>query len=336
MDRITLPRADDLHVHLRDGELCASVTPLTYQGGAGRVLVMPNLTPPVDSVAAVRDYRERLRALEPRLDYLMTLYLSDALRPDALDAAREAGVVGVKRYPRGVTTNSESGQNNWEAAYPLIKRMQELDLVLELHGEVPSDPDADICVLNAEERFLDSLQRLHRDFPRLRIVLEHVTSAAAVDCVRSLGATVAATITVHHLDLTVDDWAGRNHNFCKPVAKYPHDRDALRAVLRSGHPRFFLGSDSAPHPRSAKEGACGCAGVFTAPLLLPYLADCCERLGCLEQLRPFASERGAAFYGLPPQEAELVLERREQEIPSDYGGVVPFRAGERLCWRLAE
>jgi dihydroorotase len=171
-------------------------------------------------------------------------------------------------------------------------------------------------------------------FPNLRVVLEHVTTAGAVDFVANAGDRVAATITAHHLELTVDDWAGRNHNFCKPVAKYPRDRAALRRVVREGHPRFFLGSDSAPHPRSAKEAAAACAGVFTSPLLLPYLADAFERIDCLDRLTDFVSRFGRRFYGLSPAESEITLERRRRAVPATYGDVVPFRAGETLEWSI--
>jgi dihydroorotase len=203
-----------------------------------------------------------------------------------------------------------------------------------LHGEVPSNNDLDICVMNAEERFLPELVKLHEKFPNLRIVLEHVTTAAAVECVKSLGDTVAATITAHHLDLTIDEWAGKNHNFCKPVAKYPHDRAALRQVVIDGHPRFFMGSDSAPHPRSKKEGACGCAGVFTSPLLIPYLADCFERLGCIDRLRGFTSTFGCRFHRLIQGRESITLVKIDNMVPYMYGDTVPYRAGEVLSWKL--
>jgi dihydroorotase len=165
-------------------------------------------------------------------------------------------------------------------------------------------------------------------------VLEHATTAAAIECVKNLGETVAATITAHHLDLTVDDWAGRNHNFCKPVAKYPHDREALRQVVREGHPRFFMGSDSAPHPRSAKESACGSAGIFTSPMLLPYLADCFDRLGCIERLADFTSAFGCRFHGLAPLTEKIRLVKDKTVVPESYGNVVPYRAAQTLSWKI--
>ncbi len=334
-ERLTVPRADDMHVHLRQGELMQLVAPLVSAGGVGRCLVMPNTKPPITSIAQAAEYRDSLHALAPEVDLLMTLYLTPELTPQAIRGAREAGVVGVKCYPRGVTTNSDAGVEDLMVYAGLFSAMVDEGLVLELHGEIPSNPELDVCCLNAEEMFLTELRRLHLEFPSLRIVLEHVTTAEAVDCVSRLGETVAATITAHHLDLTVDDWAGRNHNFCKPVAKYPHDRDALREVVRSGHNRFFLGSDSAPHRRDAKECACGCAGVFTAPLLLPYLADSFERIGCLDRLPAFAAEFGRRFYGLEATGKTVTLVREEQTVPDTYGPVVPYRAGETLGWRVA-
>ncbi len=332
---LDIPLADDLHVHLRQGELMRLVAPLLRGGGVGRCLVMPNLVPPVDTAARAVAYRDELRALAPDVDYQMTLYLTPGLTADEVRRAAEAGIAGVKFYPHGVTTHSASGIEDILGRTAVLEAMQAAGLVLQLHGEVPGHADSDVCVLDAEERFLPTLRTLHARYPRLRIVLEHVTTARAVETVQALGATVAATITVHHLDLTVDDWAGKNHNFCKPVAKYPADREALRAVVRAGHPRFFLGSDSAPHPREAKECASACAGVFTSPLLLPYLADSFERLGCLERLRAFACEFGRAFYRLPEQTESVRLARRPQTVPAAYGPVVPYRAGDTLAWSVA-
>jgi dihydroorotase len=333
-DTLTIPIADDLHVHLRQDAMMQAVTPLVRAGGVGRCVVMPNTTPPIATAEDALRYRSRLEAIAPDVEFLMTLYLLPTLTKDAVTDAAAHGLFGVKCYPRGVTTNSESGTEDFGAYDEVFAAMEEEGLALLIHGEVPSNAEKDICILNAEERFLPELKKLHLRFPKLRIVLEHVTTAAAVECVRGLGDTVAATVTVHHLDLIADDWAGRNHNFCKPVAKYPHDRDALRSVVSEGHPRFFLGSDSAPHARSAKEAACGCAGVFTSPLLLPYLADCFDRLGCLERLADFTSSFGCAFHGLSAQESTVTLERVDIEVPAAYGDVVPYRAGETLAWRL--
>ena len=335
-DTLTIPIADDFHVHLRQDAMMQAVTPLVRGGGVGRCVVMPNTTPPIASAEDALRYRAELQALASDVVFLMTLYLLPTLTSEAVAAAAAEGVFGVKCYPRGVTTNSDSGVEDFGAYDEVFAAMEAEGLALLIHGEVPSNADQDICVLNAEERFLPELEKLHARFPKLRIVLEHVTTASAVECVRGLGDTVAATVTAHHLDLTVDDWAGRNHNFCKPVAKYPHDRDALRETVCEGHPRFFLGSDSAPHPRSAKEAACGCAGVFTSPLLLPYLADCLDRLGCLDRLADFTSTFGHAFHGLPALVGSLTLERQTIGVPATYGDVVPYRSGQSLAWRITQ
>jgi len=331
---LTMPVADDLHVHLRQDAMMRLVTPLVSAGGVGRCVVMPNTVPPVCSPADALRYRDALRELAPDVEFLMTLYLQPGLTPDLIREAAAVGIFGVKCYPRGVTTNSDRGVEDFAQYDTVFAAMEAEGLALRLHGEMPGSAERDICILNAEQRFLPEVERLHQRFPVLRIVLEHVTTAEAVACVKALGETVAATITAHHLDLTADDWAGRNHNFCKPVAKYPHDREALRAVVREGHPRFFLGSDSAPHPRQAKEAACGCAGVFTAPLLLPYLADCFERIGALDRLPDFCCLFGRQFHGLAPLAGAITLERVAQTVPAAYGDIVPYRAGATLAWQL--
>ncbi len=312
-----------------------TVVPLLRAGGIGRCLVMPNTQPPLTGVADAIAYRETLSAIEPNVEYLMTLYLTYDLTPDEVRGAAEAGITGIKLYPRGVTTHSDQGIGDLEPLMPVFAAMQDSGLVLEIHPESPSDHDRDVCVMNAEEDFLPKIGQLHQAYPELRIVVEHVTSAESVALVERLGETVGATITAHHLDLVVDDWAGKNHNYCKPVAKYPHDRDALRRVVKEGHPSFFLGSDSAPHPREAKECASGCAGVFTSPLLLAYLADTFERMDALDRLEDFVSRNGRTFYELPPASETFTLERREQVVPDAYGTAVPYRAGETLRWSVA-
>jgi len=335
MQTLTIPIVDDFHLHLRQDEMMKNVVPLVRTGGVGRCVVMPNTTPPIATTAAALSYRDQLREIDPNIDYLMTLYLQAELTPQEISKAAAEGIFGVKCYPRGVTTNSESGVEDLNAYNETFAAMEAEGIALLIHGEVPSSDELDICVLNAEERFLPELEKLHARFPKLRIVLEHATTAAAIECVKKLGKTVAATITAHHLDLTVDDWAGRNHNFCKPVAKYPHDRDALRQVVCEGNPKFFLGSDSAPHPRCAKEAACGCAGVFTTPLLLPYLADCFDRLGCLDRLANFTSTFGHNFHGLPALDGTITLQKQNQIVPETYSSVVPYRAGETLSWSIS-
>jgi len=337
MQTLTVPRADDWHVHVRQDDLLRRVGPLVAAGGVGRICAMPNTVPPVFTPEAALAYRDVVAAaVGPSVTVLTSLYLSEALTPALIaEAARHPSIPAVKFYPRGVTTNSGSGSASLHGFEPILAAMEQHGLVLQLHGEALSDPDQNVDVLNAEARFLGELRRLHAQFPGLRIVLEHVSSRAGVDCVRALGETVAATVTAHHLDLTIDDWAGRIHNFCKPVAKRYRDRAAIRDAVGSGHPRFFLGSDSAPHERGMKETACGCAGVFTSPWLMPYLVDCLDRLGAIDRLEAFSSQFGAAFYGRPAGTGTITLERADVTVPAQCAGVVPYRAGERLRWGLA-
>jgi dihydroorotase len=334
MDKITLPVADDMHVHLRQDEMLARVAPMVASGGIGRCIVMPNTIPPTNSIDSALTYRDALAAVMPGVEVFPTIYLTPALVPDQIEAVKQAGVIGIKCYPRGVTTNSESGVEDLAVYDPVFAAMEAAGMVLLIHGEVPSNDAIDVCIMNAEQRFLPELERLHRCFPRLRMVLEHVSSRAAVACVKGMGDTVGATVTPHHLDLTIDDWATNIHNFCKPAAKCAHDRDAIRAAVAEGHPRFFLGSDSAPHPRASKECLGGKAGIFTTPLLLPYVADTLDRIGALERLPDFVAAFGAAFYGLPQNRRMQTLVRQEQVVPPAYGDVVPFRSGETLGWTL--
>ncbi|KAJ2483159.1 dihydroorotase [Coemansia sp. RSA 2320] len=323
---------------------------MVEQGGVQTVLAMPNLTPPLTTTEMAVEYGAALQRLAPGVDFILTLYLSPELTPEEVGRAAKAGITAVKVYPSGVTTNSDWGVLDFKAYYPTFQAMQDHNLVLCLHGECPSDAAKGICILNAEERFLGTLRELHGSFPRLRIVLEHATTKAAVDCVKSLGDTVACTITAHHLFITIDDWAGQPHHFCKPVAKYPSDRDALQDVVRSGHPRFFMGSDSAPHPRRAKQGEKPAAGVFTTPILVPLMATLFERLGCLDRLESFISTHGRSFYQLPPVAASaprLTLRRVPFVIPATYtvkssaqasgrevDVVVPFMAKQELAWQI--
>lgn len=361
----------DFHVHLRQGEMSELITPHVSAGGVSLAYVMPNLVPPITSVDAALAYHSTLQALSPGTDFWMTLYLHPSLTPAEIEKAAKSGIVkGVKSYPRGVTTNSDGGIESYEAYYPVFRAMEAHGLVLNLHGEVPSDPERDITVLNAEATFLAHLHKLHAAFPKLRIVLEHATTRAAVEAVKACGDTVACSITAHHLELIVDDWAGQPLHFCKPVAKLPDDRRALREAIASGHPRFFLGSDSAPHPLANKfpsaathggaehlaESACGCAaGVYTSVRLVPLCAHLLESFGALDRLEDFVSNNGRRFYGAPVKEGtrKLKLRRTGEEserIPlvcvhpkhkemadTEKGKlqVVPFWAGKRIGWEIA-
>jgi len=340
---LTLPRPDDWHLHLRDGPGLAAVAGHTARV-FGRAIVMPNLKPPVTSVAAARAYRERILAVLPadsRFDPLMTLYLTDNLPPAEIAEAKASGIVhAVKYYPAGATTNSDSGVTSLDRVYPVLAAMEECGVVLSLHGEVTA-PEVDM--FDRERVFVDTLlQRIVRDFPGLRIVLEHITTREAAAFVLGHARNVAATITPQHLLYSRNAlFAGnylRPHNFCLPVLKREAHRQALLKVATSGDPRFFLGTDSAPHPKHLKENACGCAGCYSAPVALPMYAEAFEDAAALDRLEGFASRFGADFYGLPPHEDTVTLTREAWTVPSDYAfgdaTIVPLRAGEVLRWRV--
>ncbi|KAH7930017.1 dihydroorotase [Leucogyrophana mollusca] len=345
-DFVEIKSPADFHVHLRQGELSKVVTPHVRKGGFDLAYVMPNLKPPITTTDQALAYKKTLESIDGGVEYLMTLYLSPDLTPAEITKAKKNGIVGVKSYPRGVTTNSEGGIESYEAYYPVFEQMEKEGMVLNLHGEVPSDAANNTCVLNAEATFLPHLFKLHARFPKLRIVLEHATTRAAVDAVKSCGDTVACTITAHHLAITVDDWAGQSFNFCKPVAKYPDDRQALRQVILEGHPRFFLGSDSAPHPAHTKSTAtptdpCA-AGVYTSPILLALVAHLLESFGALHRLQDFVSGFGRRFYDRPARHgvSPIVLKRVkgvkiESKWPlGDDDSVIPFWAGRELGWEI--
>jgi len=310
---------------------------------------MPNLVPPITTVQHALDYQSQLQALEPNVTFLMSLYLHPDISPETVKEAKKAGITGIKSYPHGVTTHSDHGVMDYAAFYPVFSEMERQDMVLNLHGELPPSAGQDITVLNAEEAFLPTLKDLHARFPRLRIILEHCTSAAAIEAVKACGPTVAATITAHHLAIIVDDWAGDPHCFCKPVAKSPADRRALLRTAVSGNPKFFFGTDSAPHPAQTKRADRFAAGVFTQPHAVGYV------IGALEQavedgvvgeedvtegkLEGFLSGFGRKFYGVGNDERgeRIVLSRGKEAVEdvlrSQDGEVevVPFRRG-KMTW----
>jgi dihydroorotase len=303
--------------------------------------VMPNLKPPIGNTAQALEYLTELNKVRDGLgntglEFLMSLYLNNSLDARELSLANQSGVNNVKMYPLGVTTNSDSGVSDIRQFYPTFEAMQDLDMIFNIHGEVPSDEGRNICIMNAEISFLPILEQIHKDFPKLRIILEHTTTKEAVELIKTMPYNVASTITVHHLDLSIDDVVGRNHNFCKPVAKYPVDKQALVSAVKNGNPKFFLGSDSAPHLRGMKETACGCAGVFTASYLAQYLADVLDRNDCLDKIQGFATEFGADYYRIPRQKNTFTLVKEKIIVDSEIGGVVPFRAGEGLNWKIVE
>jgi dihydroorotase len=342
-DEITIAQPDDWHLHLRDGAAMASVVAHTAARFA-RAIVMPNLKPPVTTAAQALAYRERILAAlgaEAVFEPLMTLYLTDRLPPDEIDRARDSGVVqAVKLYPAGATTNSEDGVTDLAKVHPVLERMQRLDLPLLVHGE-STDPGVD--VFDREARFIDErLSRILRDFPGLRVVFEHITTRDAVDFVLSGPPTLAATITVHHLLYNRNAmFSGgiRPHLYCLPVLKREVHRQALVQAATSGEPRFFLGTDSAPHAQGSKEAACGCAGIYSAHAGIELYAEAFEEAGALDHLEGFASWFGPDFYGLPRNKRHIRLRREPWRVPAaygfGYGRLVPLRAGEEVPWRLA-
>jgi dihydroorotase len=349
--RLTIRRPDDWHLHLRDGPTLAAVLPFTARCFS-RAIVMPNLRTPVTTVEQALAYRSRILAALPGagagadFEPLMTLYLTSATRPEEIDRARASGRIhGVKLYPSRATTNSEAGVQSIDDCAAVLERMQRLDLPLLVHGEV-ARPEVD--VFDRERIFLDEvLAPLQRRYPELRVVLEHLTTRDAVQYVLEAPGRTAATITAHHLlfnrnamFLGADGAAGmRPHFYCLPVLKRERHRQALLEAATGGSPRFFLGTDSAPHPRADKESACGCAGCFTAPLAVPLYAQAFEQAGALDRLEAFASHHGADFYGLPRSSGTLTLLRRPP------GPAAPIRAdgvefvalaGDGCGWSLAD
>ena len=337
LQSLTIRQPDDWHVHLRDGEMLEVVSPWTARQFA-RAIVMPNLVPPVTSVEAANAYRDRIRAAAGQgFEPLMTAYLTDQADPAELARGFEEGAwVAAKLYPAGATTNSASGVTATRNIYPALERMQAIGMVLCVHGEV-TDPEVD--VFDREAVFIDRiLSPLVDDFPDLKIVCEHITTAEAADFVRDAPATVAATITPQHLHINRNAmFAGglRPHAYCLPVAKREAHRRAVRKAAVSGSAKFFLGTDSAPHARTAKESACGCAGIFNAPYALESYVAVFEEEEALDRFEAFASEHGASFYGLPLNQGTVTLERVEQIVPDEIAGLVPFHSGETLRWRLA-
>ena len=342
-ERITLRRPDDWHVHLRDGAALARTVPDSARCFR-RVIVMPNLRPPVLATADAIAYRERILAAMPPgcgFEPLMTLYLTDRTAPDEIRRARDSALVhAVKLYPAGATTNSDSGVTDVARVDAVLDAMRECAMPLLVHGEVTS---GEVDVFDREAVFIERvLAPLVARHPDLKVVLEHITTAEAAAWVRGAPPTVAATITAHHLLINRNamfDGGLRPHAYCLPVAKREHHRQALVAAAVSGDPKFFLGTDSAPHARADKETACGCAGLYTAPLALELYAEVFEGAGALHCLDAFAAVHGARFYGLAPNEERVTLERAPMPVPLalDYaaGEVVPFRAGGQTRWRLA-
>lgn len=340
-DTLTLTRPDDWHLHVRDGAALQAVVPHTA-AQFGRAIIMPNLKPPVTTAAQAQAYRERILAAVPAgmaFEPLMTLYLTDNLPPDEMARARAAGVVALKLYPAGATTNSDAGVTDIRKTYKTLEAMQREGLKLLVHGEVTS---ADIDLFDREAVFIDQvLIPLRRDFPELKIVMEHITTKEAAQYVAGAGAHTAATITAHHLlyNRNAIFLGGiRPHYYCLPVLKRETHRVALVQAATSGSDRFFLGTDSAPHPAHLKEHAVGCAGCYTAHAAVELYAEAFEAAGALDKLEGFASFHGPDFYGLPRNAGTVTLKRETWTTPESYpfgeAQLKPLRGGEALRWRL--
>jgi dihydroorotase len=343
-DRLDITRPDDWHLHLRDGAALASVVGHSARRFA-RAIVMPNLKPPVTTVAEAEAYRQRILDSLPggqRFEPLMTLYLTEATPVEEIARAKASGrVFAVKYYPAGATTNSQDGVRDLSKVYPVIEAMQQHEVPLLLHGEV-TDPAVDI--FDRERIFIERhLRPLRERFPGLRMVLEHITTRDAVDFVSQAADGMAATITAHHLLLNRNalfEGGANPHHYCAPILKREVHRAALLEAATSGDARFFLGTDSAPHMRESKENACGCAGVYTAHAAIELYAEAFEQVGRLDRLEAFASFHGADFYRLPRNTERLVLERRAWTVPAAYplaaGSCVPMRAGKSIAWSIAD
>ena len=344
MQQLAITRPDDWHLHLRDGALMQSVVRDSARQFA-RAIVMPNLRPPVTSTEQARDYRARiLAALPAGSDFqpLMTLYLTDNTNAEEIRTAKASGMVhAVKYYPAGATTNSESGVTDLRKAYPALEEMQRSGMPLLVHGEV-TDPLVD--VFDREAVFIERvLQPMLKDFPELRLVFEHVTTKDAVQFVTGAPDYIAATITVHHLLYNRNAMfkgGMRPHYYCLPVLKREVHRGALGKAAISGNPKFFLGTDSAPHEQHLKESACGCAGIYTAHTAIELYAEVFERLNALDKLEGFASFYGADFYRLPRNTGKITLSREDRQVPDSLAfgehRLVPLRAGEKITWKIGE
>jgi dihydroorotase len=349
LDKLTLKRPDDWHLHLRDGEALRSVLPFTAKRFA-RAIVMPNLKPPITTTAQAFAYRQRiLEALPAGMQFepLMTLYLTDHTEPAEVDRAKASGFIhGFKLYPAGATTHSDAGCTDIRKIDAVLGRMSELGMVLEVHGEVT---DSQVDVFDREARFIAAvLAPTVERFSELKVVFEHITTGAAVAFVLQARHGVAATITPQHLLMNRNAlFTGgiRPHHYCLPVLKAEPDRLALLDAVASGNSRFFLGTDSAPHPRHTKETTCGCAGIFSSHAGIELYAEAFDAIGALAKLEGFASEYGPDFYGLPRNPDTITLVREAWEVPAHYpfgstepggpmGELVPLRAGERIAWRL--
>lgn len=344
MDTLTLHRPDDWHLHVRDNDVLALVVPHTAAQFA-RAIIMPNLRPPITTTEQALAYRDRVLAAVPegmQFTPLMTLYLTNKTPADEIHKAHQSGAItGIKLYPAGATTHSDAGVTDIKKTFDTLAAMEEIGLPLLVHGEVT---DQDVDVFDREQVFIDKqLVPVVTQFPKLKIVLEHVTTRQGIDFVNQSGANIAGTITAHHLLMNRNAmFTGgiRPHHYCLPVLKRETHRQALIAAATSDNGKFFLGTDSAPHSKGLKESACGCAGIYTAHAAMELYAEAFEQAGCLDKLQGFASLHGPAFYGLAVNEDTITLQKQTWQVPDSYpmgnDSVVPLRAGESVCWKLVK
>lgn len=342
MTQITLTTPDDLHLHLRDGDILQDTVPATARS-FHRATIMPNLTPPVVNANDALAYRERILAQTngTEFDPLMTLYLTNTTTAEDISKAKEAGILASKLYPAGATTNSDAAVDSINSLYPVFERMSEVGMLLLVHGEV-TDPSTDI--FDREKLFIEQyLEPLHQRLPELKIVLEHITTADAVDFVEQSNDKIAATITPQHLLMNRNDMLVggiRPHNYCLPVLKRNTHQLRLQQAATSGNPKFFLGSDSAPHVIGAKESSCGCAGCYSAPFAIELYTEMFDQLNALDKLEAFSSFYGADFYEIPRNQTTISLHREEWVVPerltlANGDIIVPFYAGKTLNWKLS-
>lgn len=328
MNEITIIKPDDFHIHLRQGEdLTHYVKDSALQFKRG--IVMPNTIPPIISVKDVEEYRSFITKSAPGFEPLMTFKILPSTAPDNIQLLKKAGVLAGKYYPAGATTNSEDGITDWTVMRPVLKEMERHNMVLSIHGEIPES-----FIMDREKDFLPILMQMNREFPALKIILEHVSSKDAVDCLKSLPSNVVGTISLHHLLSTVEDALNDSNNKCMPIPKLPRDRDSIRNAAFSGDKNFFFGSDSAPHKVEGKMALKAKAGVYTAPVLLPKLVELFEENNVLEKLEDFVSRIGADFYGIPYNTETISLIKTPMIVPFDINGVRPYLAGTTITWSL--
>lgn len=333
MKTIRIRKPDDFHIHLRQGELLemAAVHCSNY---FSRAIVMPNTIPPIDSIERMENYKEEILNCTSGFTPLMTFKLLKGMKREQISLFKQNGALAGKLYPAGSTTNSEDGIKSWTEIKPLLSAMEEEGLVLSIHGEDPS-----AYSLEREKAFIPQIEQICKEYPNLKVVFEHLSSKEGIEAVLNGPDTLAGTITVHHLLMTLDDVIGGSlnpHNFCKPVLKSPEDRQAIQKAVLEGHKKFFFGSDSAPHLISNKENGSASAGVYTTPVTLPLVVQFFMDQNALDKLENFLSTFGADFYGLPHNKEEIEIEEQSWTVPDEYNGVRPMMAGRELQWKVKE